>query len=96
MWLCSRVNTGFGLDWRALGRSMTSQQLSEWMAFRNLFPFGDDWLQAATIASVSSASGYKNVIPVEKLIPRAERKKDSESVLNSFISAVMVHGNIEK
>ena len=86
MWLCSRVNTGHGLDWRELGRNIDSGLLAEWVAYRKLFPFGDDWEQAATIASVASVAGkFRKAIPIEKLIPSQKAAQQSfEQMFNTF------------
>lgn len=51
-------------------REVPSSLIEEWMAYYRVEPFGDDWLQAATVASVASASGFKKVIPVSELIPK--------------------------
>ena len=32
--------------------SMTPQQMDEWIAYYRIEPFGDEWLQAGTIAAV--------------------------------------------
>ena len=32
--------------------SMTSKQLSEWVAFYSLEPFGQEWLQTGTISAI--------------------------------------------
>ena len=49
--------------------SMTPQQMDEWLAYYQVEPFGDEWLQAGTIAavvynvvaSVGSAMGGKSL-----------------------------------
>ena len=52
-----------------------SHEFAEWMAIYNLEPWGDDWQQAALIASLTTYGPLKKPIKAEDLIPGRRRKK---------------------
>lgn len=88
------------MDW--LLRETPSSQMEECMAYKRLYPFGDDWDQAAMIGSICSTAAtnmkYKNTIPARELIPRSEPRADAMSdeditkTLNSICSAYGLGG----
>ena len=56
------------------------------MAHERVEPWGDDWQQAAMIGSITSATGFKKLIPASDLIPRVKR---TEQMSDEQISRVL-------
>jgi len=50
-------------DVDALSRRITVRQLTEWMAFYRLEPFGNSWRQSARVAIWSAAAAGAKVTP---------------------------------
>lgn len=79
-----------------LGRRMSSRELSEWMAFYELEPFGNDWHQTGTIASVIAnvnRDPKKRATPfeAEDFIPRkAAEPPGPEALAEKIKSALKV------
>lgn len=72
--LASRVaNT---LDVERLKRETTSKQFEQWKAYFAYEPFGQDWLQAATVAAASCNPHLKKAIKVEQFIPAKQKPVD--------------------
>lgn len=66
--------------------SITSKQLSEWVAFYSLEPFGNEWLQigtlAATIANTQRDPKKRpNPYKADDFIPKPEKKTKTGSQL---------------
>lgn len=74
-------------DVDAMLDELTPEQFDEWQAFERIEPFGDEWRQAATIASCShntgllavAAQGVKvpdsSFLPPDKFMPYQEPDK---------------------
>lgn len=59
---------------------MDSREFTEWMEYYKLEPFGDDWLQAATIAATTVGVWSKRPIRLSQFIPTASRKQSPEEI----------------
>jgi hypothetical protein len=51
-------------------RNVSSRELTEWQALYRMNPWGDDWMQASTIAAVSQGVWSKGRIRLDKFVPR--------------------------
>ena len=71
---------------RRLLREVPSSLLETLMAHERVEPWGDDWDQAAMIGSISSAAGFKKVIPASELVPRL---KQSEAMSDDQVYGVL-------
>jgi len=67
--------------------SLSSKQISEWVAFHSLEPFGDEWRQAGVIAATiaeafrDSKKRPKPFIPDDFIPTRESPQKDSSQLL---------------
>lgn len=63
------------------------------MAYYNLDPWGDDWQQAALIASLTTYGPLKKPIKAEDFIPGRRRKKQQTpaEMLNVFKACAAAH-----
>lgn len=80
-----------------LKRETSSALFERWRAAYRMEPFGDDWLQAATIASAAINPHIKKSIPVRDFIPnyRREEEMSDEQIagtLNAICAAFGIGG----
>ena len=73
-------------------REVPSSLLERWIAYCRMEPFGDDWLQAATVAAASMNPHIRKSIPARDFIPnykQSEAMNDDEisTTLNALASA---------
>ena len=58
------------MDVAALKRNTSSACFEGWRAYYRQCPFGDDWLQAGTIAAAAVNPHVKKAMKVEDFIPK--------------------------
>ena len=69
-----------------------AREFQEWQEYYKLEPFGDDWLQAGTIAAtaVNSNPFVKRSVKPERFIPKAKASKtpaEIEAQMNAWARA---------
>lgn len=64
----------YGLNVDAMLAEIGPEQFNEWIAYHQLEPWGDEWVQTATVASaVHNAAGNSKVSPLDFLPGQTER-----------------------
>lgn len=78
-----------------LGRRMSSHELTEWMAFYELEPFGDEWRQTASITSLMANVNrdtkkrtqpyeIEDFMPIDRTTTEEAETPDSADLLAKF------------
>jgi hypothetical protein len=77
----------YGLNVDAMLAETTPEQLNEWIAYHQLEPWGDEWVQTATIASaIHNAQGNSSVSPLDFIPGQTERSEGlSDEELHEYI-----------
>ena len=58
----------------AMLADITPEQFNEWIAYHQLEPWGDEWVQTATIASAAhNAAGNSHLSPLDFIPVQTER-----------------------
>lgn len=74
------------LGWPSIREGLaknSSRDIEEWFAFGRIEPYGDEWRQSASIASlIAAAHGAKNV-KIEDFMP-IRRQQDPHEVFGVF------------
>lgn len=69
------IGARYGLNVDAMLAETTPEQLNEWIAYHQLEPWGDEWVQAATIASAVVNSNGGKTSPLDFIPGQTERSE---------------------
>lgn len=70
---------------------MSAREFVEWQEYYAMEPFGDDWMQTATIASSNVNLWAKHKVRLERFIPRARRRKTPEEMEREMMAFAKMH-----
>lgn len=75
---------------RQLQAEMDAAEFAEWIEYYKIEPFGDDWLQASTVAAAGVNLWSKRKVKPDAFVPRAKLRKtpqEMEAVMMAWAKA---------
>lgn len=71
-----------------------AREFQEWQELYKQEPWGDDWLQAAVIASSNVNLWSKRKVTPDRFIPRVKQKKDARQIEAEMMQWALMHNAI--
>jgi hypothetical protein len=78
-----------------LESGMSAREFAEWFEYYKIEPFGDDWLQASTIAAAQVGVWSKQKIKADAFIPRAKQRDDKAAIIAKLNRFAQMHNDKE-
>jgi len=81
---------------RRTQRLVTAREFQEWQEAYAIEPWGDDWLQAGTIAATMVNMWSKSKVKPERFIPsvKSSRKKTAEQMESEMMHFARLHNAV--